>query len=87
MNNNCQLSKTFKQTLYPFLKGKEQRRESHWKNKCIQQNLCFHFPTRLEERNMRVLKMEHFSQLNEQKQAEFEFMSLYLKEKLIRKEN
>ena len=36
---------------------------------------------------MRDLKMEHFSQLNEQKQAEFEFMSLYLKEKLIRKEN
>ena len=31
--------------------------------------------------------MEHFSQLKEQKQAETEFMSLYLKEKLIRKEN
>ena len=36
---------------------------------------------------MRVLKMEHFSHLNEQKQAETEFMSLYLKEKLIRQEN
>ena len=36
---------------------------------------------------MRVVKMEHFSQLKEQKQAETEFMSLYLKEKLIRKEN
>ena len=36
---------------------------------------------------MRDLKMEYFSQLKEQKQAEFEFMSLYLKEKLIRKEN
>ena len=37
---------------------------------------------------MRVLlKMEHFSQLKEQKQAETEFMSLYLKEKLTRKEN
>ena len=37
---------------------------------------------------MRDLKMEHFSQLKEKKkQAEFEFMSLYLKEKLIRKEN
>ena len=37
---------------------------------------------------MRDLKMEHFSQLKEQKQAETaEFMSLYLKEKLIRKEN
>ena len=36
---------------------------------------------------MRVLKMEQFSQLKEQKQAEIEFMSLYLKEKLIRKEN
>ena len=31
--------------------------------------------------------MEHFSQLKEQKQAETEFMSLYLKEKLTRKEN
>ena len=31
--------------------------------------------------------MEHFSQLKEQKQAETEFMSLYFKEKLIRKEN
>ena len=36
---------------------------------------------------MRVLKMEHFNQLKEQKQAETEFISLYLKEKLIRKEN
>ena len=36
---------------------------------------------------MRDLKMEHFSQLKEQKQAEFEFMSLYLKEKLIRKDS
>ena len=36
---------------------------------------------------MRDLKMEYFSQLKEQKQAETKFMSLYLKEKLIRKEN
>ena len=35
---------------------------------------------------MRVLKTEHFSQLKEQKQAETELMSLYLKEKLIRKD-
>lgn len=49
MNNNCQLSKTFKQTLQAFLKRKEQRWESHWKNKYIQQNLSFHFLTRLEE--------------------------------------
>ena len=36
---------------------------------------------------MRVVKMEHFSQLKGQKKAETEFMSPYLKEKLIRKEN
>ena len=36
---------------------------------------------------MRILKMEHFGRLKERKQAEIEFMSLYLKEKLIRKEN
>ena len=37
---------------------------------------------------MRVLKMAHFSPLKEQKQAETaEFMSLYLKEKLICKES
>ena len=54
--------------------------------KYIQQNLSFHFLTRLED--MRVLKMAHFSPLKEQKQAETaEFMSLYLKEKLIRKES
>ena len=35
---------------------------------------------------MRVLKIEHFSQLEEQKQAETEFMSLNLKEKPIRLE-
>ena len=49
MNNNCQLSKTFKQTLQAFLKRKEQRWESHWKNKYIQQNLSFHFLTRSEK--------------------------------------
>ena len=31
--------------------------------------------------------MEHFIPLKEHKQAEIEFMSLYLKEKLTRKEN